>query len=75
MAVAASLMAPAAWLSARVIESRVGTHGLAAQSLGGLGPVAVGMVVYFTASFVLRLHEAHALTVGLWSRGTGNAAR
>jgi putative peptidoglycan lipid II flippase len=66
MAVAASLMAPAAWLSARVIESRVGTHGLAAQSLGGLGPVAIGMAVYFAASFVLRLHEAHALTVGLW---------
>jgi putative peptidoglycan lipid II flippase len=75
MAVAASLMAPAAWLSARVIESRVGTHGLAAQSLGGLGPVALGMVVYFAASFVLRLHEAHALTVGLWRRRTGNAAR
>ena len=66
MAAAASLMAPAAWFSARLIESHVGTHGLAAQSLGGLGPVAIGMAVYLAASFALRLHEAHALTVGLW---------
>jgi len=75
MALAASLMAPAAWLSARVVESRVGTHGLAAQALAGLGPVAIGVAVYFTASFLLRLREAEALTVGLMRWGTGNGAR
>jgi hypothetical protein len=75
MALAAGLMAPAAWLSAHAIESRVGTHGLAAQALGGLGPVAIGIVVYFAASIVLRLREAQALTVGLMRWGTGNRAR
>ena len=65
----------AAWLSARVIESRVGTQGLAAQALGGLGPVAIGVAVYFSASFLLRLREAEALTVGLLRWGTGNGAR
>jgi len=75
MALAAGLMAPAAWLAARAIESRVGTHGLAAQALGGLGPVAIGIVIYFAASIVLRLREAEALTVGLLRWGTGNRAR
>jgi hypothetical protein len=46
MGLAASVMAPAAWLSARAIEARVGTHGLPAQALGGLGPVAIGIFVY-----------------------------
>jgi putative peptidoglycan lipid II flippase len=75
MALAASVMAPTAWLSARLIVSRVGTHGLAAQALGGLGPVTIGVVVYFAAGFLLRLHEAEALTVGLLRRATGNGAR
>jgi len=75
MALAAGMMAPAAWLSARFIASRVGTHGLAAQALGGLGPVTIGVVVYFAAAFFLRLREAQALTVGLMKRATGNGAR
>jgi putative peptidoglycan lipid II flippase len=64
MALAAGLMAPAAWLSARFIASRVGTHGLAAQALGGLGPVTIGVVVYFAARFLPPPARGQALTVG-----------
>jgi putative peptidoglycan lipid II flippase len=73
MALGALAMAPVAWLGARAIEARVGTHGLLAQALGGLGPVAIGILVYGTASRLLRLPEAHALTVvlGTWLRGEG----
>jgi hypothetical protein len=66
-------MAPMIWLAARAIEARLGTQGLLAQSVGGLGPVAIGILVYATASRLLRLPEAHALTVvlGTWLRGEG----
>ena len=73
MGLAAGAMAPAAWLSAWAIASRAGTHGLAAQALGGLAPVAIGVVVYFGVSRLLRLPEAQALTSGLagWAGGKG----
>jgi peptidoglycan biosynthesis protein MviN/MurJ (putative lipid II flippase) len=71
MALGALAMAPVAWLGARAIEARVGTQGLLAQALGGLGPVAIGILVYGAASRLLRLPEAHALTVILrtWLAG------
>jgi len=75
MTIAAGVMGPAAWLSARAIESRLGTHGLAAQILGGLGPVALGVLVYFGASRLLRLGEARALTAVLGGWAAGNGAR
>jgi len=73
MTLGALAMAPMVGLGARAIEARVGTHGLLAQALGGLGPVAIGILVYATASRLLRLPEAHALTVvlGTWLRGEG----
>jgi putative peptidoglycan lipid II flippase len=61
MALAAGAMGPVVWLAARGIEARVGTGGLYAQALGGLGPVAIGIVFYFAASRLLRLPESHAL--------------
>jgi hypothetical protein len=75
MTIAAGLMGPAAWLSARAIESRLGTHGLAAQVIGGLGPVVLGVLVYFGASRLLRLGEARALTAVLGGCVAGNGAR
>jgi putative peptidoglycan lipid II flippase len=75
MTIAAGLMGPAAWLSARAIESRLGTHGLAAQVLGGLAPVVLGVLVYFGASRLLRLGEARALTAVLGGWVAGNGAR
>jgi peptidoglycan biosynthesis protein MviN/MurJ (putative lipid II flippase) len=65
MALGALAMAPVVWLAARAVEARIGTQGLLAQALGGLGPVAIGILVYGAASRLLRLPEAHALTVVL----------
>ena len=65
MVLAAGAMAPVVWLTARVLESRVGTEGLYAQAVGGLGPVALGIVVYFAASRLLRLPESDALLATL----------
>jgi putative peptidoglycan lipid II flippase len=64
MALGAAVMAPAVWLSARAIEARFGTRGLLAQTIGGLGPVAIGVLVYGVAGRVLHLPEARALTMG-----------
>src|SRR5262249_4274059 len=61
MALAAGAMAPAVWLAARAIEAQVGTQGLVAQVLTGLGPVLLGIVVYVAASLALRLPEVDAL--------------
>ncbi|HET6898781.1 MAG TPA: murein biosynthesis integral membrane protein MurJ [Vicinamibacteria bacterium] len=75
MTLAAGVMAFAAWLSARAIESRLGTQGLVAQALGGLAPVVLGVLVYFGAGFLLRLREAKALTGGIVRWGAGNGTR
>ena len=71
MALGALAMAPMVGLGARAIEARVGTHGLLAQALGGLVPVAIGILVYAAASRLLRLPDAHALTIvlGAWVSG------
>jgi hypothetical protein len=58
MAVGAAAMAPAVWLARRAIEGRVGTTGLGAQILTGLGPIAAGVMVYAVASAAFRLPEA-----------------
>jgi putative peptidoglycan lipid II flippase len=65
MALAALAMWPAIGLSARLLEARLGTHGLTAQLVTGLGPVAVGVLVYGAVSWLLRLPEAGTLVDGL----------
>jgi putative peptidoglycan lipid II flippase len=65
MVLAAGAMAPVVWLTARGLEARVGTEGLYAQAVGGLGPVALGIAVYFAASRLLRLPESDALLATL----------
>jgi putative peptidoglycan lipid II flippase len=68
MGIAAAVMAPACWFSARLLESRFGTAGLLAQILTGLGPVAIGGLVYAAASRVLRLAEADAVVAAISRR-------
>src|SRR5207244_297117 len=70
-AVGAHAMAPMGGPGARSSEARVGTHGRLAQALGGLVPVAIGILVYAAASRLLRLPDAHALTIvlGAWVSG------
>ena len=58
MAAAAALMAPAAWYSARVLEAWVGSHGLRAQLVTGLVPVALGGALYLALTGLLRVPEA-----------------
>ena len=74
MCLAAGVMAPTAWLSARAVEARVGTQGLAAQALTGLAPVAIGACVYFGMAHLLRLPEARVMTARL-GQLAGNGAR
>jgi hypothetical protein len=61
MAAAALVMAPVSWGAARALERAVGTSGLAAQALTGLGPVAVGAAVYLALAGALRIPEAATL--------------
>ena len=61
MIAAAAGMAPACWFAARWLEARFGTHGLVAQLVTGLGPVAVGGLVYVAASLACRMPEADAI--------------
>ncbi len=67
-ALAASVMAPLAVLSARGLEAWVGVHGLHAQLLTGLGPVLAGGLAYALAALALRSPEARALAGGLRRR-------
>jgi hypothetical protein len=60
--VAATLaMAGPAWLSARALEGWMGTRGLVAQLVTGLGPVAAGGLVYLAVALLLRIPEARSL--------------
>jgi putative peptidoglycan lipid II flippase len=68
MGIAAGAMAPACWFSARALEAHFGTNGLIAQLLTGLGPVAIGGLVYAGASRALRLAEADALAAAIRRR-------
>jgi putative peptidoglycan lipid II flippase len=61
MVLAAAAMAPAAWYSARALERWVGTQGLLAHLVTGLGPVAVGGMVYAGVALALRIPEATSL--------------
>jgi len=61
MVLATGAMAVPAWLASRALEARLGTHGLARQVATGLGPVALGGLVYVAAALLLRIPEAHAL--------------
>jgi putative peptidoglycan lipid II flippase len=61
MAIAAAAMWPSVWFSLRILEARFGTQGLMAQLVTGLGPIAVGGLVYAVSSRLLRLEEAHAI--------------
>jgi putative peptidoglycan lipid II flippase len=61
MAAAAVMVAPLAWGAARALEGAVGTSGLAAQGLTGLGPVTVGAAGYLALAGALRIPEAVTL--------------
>jgi putative peptidoglycan lipid II flippase len=61
MVAATLLMAAPAALSARALEGWLGTRGLFAQLVTGLGPVAVGGLVYAAAALALRIPEATSL--------------
>jgi putative peptidoglycan lipid II flippase len=67
-ALATAVMAPVCWVVARAVTSASGTHGLAAQLLTGLGPVAAGGLVYAAAALALRIPEATALWSALRRR-------
>ena len=58
---AALAMAPLAWLLAGALERAVGSHGLRAQLVVGLVPVAGGVAVYGVLAWLLRIPEAAAL--------------
>lgn len=68
MLLAAAVMAPVAWGSARLLEARLGTHGLVAQVLTALVPVGLGVGVYGLAAHVLKLAEARTLAAALRRR-------
>jgi putative peptidoglycan lipid II flippase len=68
MAIGAAAMAPALWFAARLLEARFGTHGIVAQLVTGLGPIAAGVVVYGIASLLLRLPEVEALLAAVRRR-------
>ena len=70
MALAAAVMAPAAMYAARELEGWFGTHGLRAQLVTGLLPVALGGVVYLAVTGALRVPEAAQL-LSLWRRARG----
>jgi putative peptidoglycan lipid II flippase len=70
MVAATLVMAPIAWYSARALDTWVGTAGLRAQLVTGLVPVALGGVVYFLLSALLRVPEAGLMVALLRRRGS-----
>jgi putative peptidoglycan lipid II flippase len=68
MVVASVLMGVAAVFSLRAAESFFGYHGLVAQLLTGLVPVAVGGLVYAVAAHVLHIEEARTIAGALGRR-------
>jgi putative peptidoglycan lipid II flippase len=67
-AAAALLMAPVASLSAIWLEAWVGSRGLPAQLVCGIGPVLAGGLAYGLASLALGSPEARALASSLRRR-------
>jgi len=61
MAAAAAVMGPAAWGAGAAIERFVGTHGIVAQAVTGLVPVAAGAFLYLGAALLLGIPEARTL--------------
>jgi len=61
MAIAGGVMAGGAWALAGALEQAVGTHGLLAQLVTGLVPVAAGVVLYLGLTRLLRVEEAATL--------------
>jgi len=61
MGIAGAAMVPAAWWAALTLEAAFGTRGLTAQLVTGLGPIAVGGLVYGAACWMLRLQEARSI--------------
>jgi hypothetical protein len=68
MAAAALVMAPAVWAASRFLEGAVGTRGLGAQLVTGLGPVALGAAVYAAVAHLLRVQEIGTIAGGVWRR-------
>jgi putative peptidoglycan lipid II flippase len=58
MAGAAAVMAPVAAGAAAWVEATLGTRGLPAQLAAGVGPVLVGIAVYFAVARLLGIPEA-----------------
>jgi putative peptidoglycan lipid II flippase len=61
MAAAAAAMGGSAWLVAAWLEHLVGTHGLRAQAVTGLVPVALGVLLYLLLTRAFRVAEADVL--------------
>jgi putative peptidoglycan lipid II flippase len=68
MVVASALMGVAAVFSLRAAETAFGTHGIVAQLLTGLVPVAIGGLVYAVSAHVLHIEEARTISAGLGRR-------
>lgn len=62
MVAAALVMAPLAWVVARMLASTFGGHGLLTQVMVGLVPVATGGLVYGLVAWLLRIPEAASLS-------------
>ncbi|HUG53141.1 MAG TPA: murein biosynthesis integral membrane protein MurJ [Vicinamibacteria bacterium] len=68
MVLAAAVMVPFCWLALRALEDRFGTAGLTAQLVTGLGPIAVGGLVYAAGSWLLGLPEARSILAAVLRR-------
>jgi putative peptidoglycan lipid II flippase len=67
MALAALVMAPAAWWTAARLTAHLGSHGVGAQATTALGAVGTGVVAYAAVAALLGLDETKQLA-GLISR-------
>jgi putative peptidoglycan lipid II flippase len=61
MVAAAAVMGGLSWLAAAGLEHVFGTHGLRAQVVTGLGPVAAGMALYLLLTRAFGVAEADVL--------------
>jgi peptidoglycan biosynthesis protein MviN/MurJ (putative lipid II flippase) len=71
MIAAAALMSVVCWFLARVLIERLGTDGLAANLIVGLGPVVLGGAVYLAATAALRVPEVGDLLAAVRRRARG----
>jgi putative peptidoglycan lipid II flippase len=61
MVLATLAMAPLAWLVSGALASALGIHGLTAQAIAGLVPVAGGVAIYGCVAWLLGVPEASSL--------------